>query len=137
MPEEIKDEEERVSVEDSILNSVKKLLGIESDYTEFDIDIMMNINAAISTLRQLGVGPNEGFVVTSENDTYDDFLGPDCKETSQVKIYLFYKTRIGFDPPQSSIVMSAMEKMIQEAEWRLNVQVDSRKTFSGNRGEIS
>lgn len=124
-------------IEDSILESVKKMLGIQSDYEEFDPDIIMNINAAIATLRQIGVGPQEElFMITGSNETYSDFLGEDNKEIPQVKMYLFYKTKLGFDPPQSSLVAESVKEMIREAEWRLNVQVDPRSTFSDG-GEIS
>lgn len=132
MEDDVVEETPKVSVEDSILNSVKKLLGIEPDFTEFDIDVMMNINAAIMTLNQLGVGPSDGYTVTSADDTYEDFLGEDNEETPQVKMYLFYKTRLGFDPPQSSVVVEAIKEMIRETEWRLNIQVDPKSTFRQN-----
>ncbi len=124
-------------VKDSILNSVKKQLGIYPDSKEFDPDIIMNINSAILTLKQIGVGPqDELFSIEDETQTYSDFLGKDSKETPYVKMYLFYKTKLSFDPPQSSIVTEAIKSMISEMEWRLNVQVDSRNTFE-QRGEIS
>lgn len=124
------DEENVVRIEDSILYSVKKQLGILPEFKEFDPDIIMHINAAISTLRQLGVGPQDSlYVVTDETQTYSDFLGEECAETSQVKTYLFYKCRFGFDPPQSSVAMEALKTLIAEAEWRLNVQVDPSDTF--------
>lgn len=137
MNEEIFEEESSVKVEDSILNSVKKMLGIEPDYTDFDLDIMIQINAALFTLRQIGVGPSDGYEITGPNETYDDYLGEGNKEKNQIKTYLFCKTKLGFDPPQSSIVLEAFKQLIQEAEWRLNVQVDSSDTFSQNQGEIS
>lgn len=131
------EEEQVVDVSDSILNSVKKLLGILPEYAEFDSDIIMNINSAISTLRQLGVGPqDELFFVTSAEDTYTSFLGEGNKETPMVKMYLFYKTKLGFDPPQSSLVAEALKGMVQETEWRLNAQVDPITTFEKG-GEIS
>lgn len=137
MNEEIFEEESTVKVEDSILNSVKKMLGIEPDYTDFDLDIMIQINAALFTLGQLGVGPSDGYEITGPNETYDDYLGEGNKEKNQIKTYLFCKTKMGFDPPQSSVVLEAFKQLIQEAEWRLNVQVDSSDTFSQNYGEIS
>lgn len=114
---------------DSILNSVKKLLGLDPSVKDFDLDIMLNINAAMSTLRQIGVGPEEGYMITSENETFEDYLGEDSKETNQVKMYLFYKTRLGFDPPTSSVLLECIKEMIRETEWRLNLQVDPRSTF--------
>lgn len=117
------------SKSESILTSVKKLLGIEEECEEFDLDIAMNINAAIATLRQLGVGPMEGFFISNKNATYADYLGDDSKEVSLVKMYLFYKTKLGFDPPASSSVMECIKQMIAETEWRLNAQVDGPENF--------
>lgn len=126
-----------IDIKKSILNSVKKQLGILPEMKEFDPDIIMNINAAILTLKQLGVGPQDDvFTVEDETQTYDDFLGEGSKETPYVKMYLFYKTKLVFDPPQSSIVAEAIKQNITETEWRLNVQVDSRRTFEQG-GEIS
>lgn len=113
----------------SILTSVKKLLGIEEDYTEFDQDIIMNINAAIATLSQIGVGPSDGFIVTSKEDTYQDFLDDDNQKTSFIKMYLYFKTRLGFDPPSSSAVMETIKQSIQEIEWRLHAGIDSANNF--------
>lgn len=124
----------KANVEESILLSVKKLLGIEPDNIEFDVDVIFNINAAIATLIQIGVGEYQDFVLSSEFDTYDDFLGPMCPEKSQVKMYLYYKTKLGFDPPQSSIVSASIKDMISELEWRLNASVDPANTFSRARG---
>lgn len=126
-----------IDIKDSILNSVKKQLGILPEMTEFDADITMNINAAILTLKQIGVGPQDmPFIVEDETQTYDDFLGVNCPETPYVKMYLFYKTKLGFDPPQSSIVAESIKSIIAETECRLNYQVDSRDTFEQG-GEIS
>lgn len=118
-------------VSESILNSVKKLLGIEPDQTDFDADIAMHINSAIMILRQLGVGPEEGFFVTSSADTYWDYLGEDSLEIPMVKLYLFYKTKLGFDPPSNSSVSTAIQQSIDELEWRLNAQVDYAKNTLG------
>lgn len=118
-----------VPVQDSILNSVKKNLGYMPEYTEFDDDILMHINAAIFTLRQLGVGPSDGFAVTSAEQTYEDFLGEGNKEIPEVRLYLFMKVRLVWDTPQSSYVTEVLKKQIEEAEWRLSVQVDSSDTF--------
>ena len=124
-PEEPEESDEETPLLESILNSVKKLLGIEPDYTDFDVDITMNINAAFFTLKQLGIGPDDGYMISGADATYADFLqGNDC-DISQIKMYLFYKTKMGFDPPQSSIVAEAMKEMIKEAEWRLNVQFEN------------
>lgn len=120
---------------ESILTSVKKLLGIEETCEEFDIDIELNINAAIFTLRQLGIGPNTSFMVTSKSTTYADYLGEDSNLIPQVKMYLYYKTKLGFDPPSSATVMECMKQMIAEAEWRLLQDADE-KDFFDDGGEI-
>lgn len=131
------DENESVRVEDSILNSVKQQLGISPEQKEFDPNITMNINAAIQTLMQLGVGSQDDmFVVTDETQTYNDYLGQGFKEMAMVRMYLFYKTKMGFDPPMSSIVAEAIKSQISEIEWRLCAQVDPMDTFRQG-GEIS
>lgn len=126
-----------IPIADSILNSVKKLLGIEPDCIDFDVDVMIHINAALLTLSQLGVGRYYPYQITSALDTYADYLGADSPEIPLVKTYLFQKTKLGFDPPQSSIVAESIKEMIRETEWRLNVQVDPKNTFMQNGGEIS
>lgn len=117
------DEESNKSEQESILTSVKKLLGILEDSTEFDSDIIMNINSAINTLWQLGVG-KEGFMVTSKEDTYADLLEDLAPMFQNVKMYLFFKTRLGFDPPQTQALITSTEKMISELEWRIQIQMD-------------
>lgn len=126
---------EKTDIKESILNSVKKLLGIPIDLHEFDPDIIMNINAAIYTLRQIGVGPEEGFIVASEEETYEDFLGEGNKEIPQVKMYLFYKTKLSFDPPTSGTVIECMKEFIKEAECRLSYQVDPCDVFISEKKE--
>lgn len=111
-----------ISEKDSILNSVKKMLGIEPDVTDFNTDLIININSAILALTQNGVGPSSGYHITDEKDTYEDFLGEDKKEIyDPVGMYLFVNTKMRFDPPASSIVMEALKETKKELEWRLNV----------------
>ena len=108
---------------ESILNSIKKLLGIDETYEAFDTDIIMHINSVFSVLNQLGVGPEEGFYITGDTQTWTDFLG-DRKDIELVKSYVYMKVRLIFDPPQSSAVMESMNRAISEFEWRANVAVD-------------
>lgn len=115
--------------EDSILTSVKKLLGLEEDNTEFDMDILMNINGAITVLTQIGVGPSTGFVVMSKDDTYEDWLG-DMTLLQNVKMYLYRKTKLGFDPPQQGFVLEAIQSMIREDECRFRYLVDEMEANS-------
>ena len=106
-------------MEQSILTSTKKILGIAEDYTVFDLDIITHINTAFSTLTQLGVGPPEGFMIDDSSAVWTDFIVDDLQYNS-VKSYVFLKVRQLFDPPSTSYLISAVDKQIQEFEWRLN-----------------
>ena len=112
------------SVNDSILNTIKKMLGIADDYTPFDQDIIVLINGAIMILRQLGVGPQAGFSISNAETTWGDYLGTDEILLASVKPYIYLKTKVVFDPPTSSFVLDAMQKQIDEYEWRTNAEVD-------------
>ena len=109
---------------DSILTSVKKLLGITEECTDFDADIIIHINSALMILTQLGVGPIEGFSIQDKTVLWANFLGEDNQKLESVKSYVYMKVRLMFDPPSSSAVMESMNRMISELEWRLNVAVD-------------
>ncbi len=109
---------------DSILNTVKMALGVEADYNGFDTNILLDINSAISNLNQIGVGPPDGFIVKSASETWANFLeGSILLESA--KSYILDKVRLSFDPPSNSFLVEAIQKQIQELEWRLMVQVDS------------
>lgn len=114
---------------DSILTSIKKLLGLTEEYTVFDADIIIGINTAFSTLNQLGVGPEEGFSIEDANTTWYEFIGDD-KRFESVKTYVYLKTRLLFDPPMSSAVSEVIKQQIAELEWRLNVQAESKEVRS-------
>ena len=100
----------------SILNNIKKLLGLSEDYEVFDTDIIVLINAAFSVLHQLGVGPEGGFVIKDASATWEDFIG-DAQDLEMVKTYVYLKVRVVFDPPTGG-VLDAMKQTIQEYEWR-------------------
>lgn len=106
---------------DSILNSTKKVLGIEPDYMVFDIDVMMHINSVFTTLAQLGIGPVNGFMIRDSIATWDDILGEDLNLNS-VKTYVYLRVRLLFDPPSTPHAINAMKEQITELEWRLNTQ---------------
>jgi hypothetical protein len=110
---------------DNILTTIKKLLGIESDYDQFDMDIKININSAFMKLNQLGVGPETPFILSDGDETWDDFLDGD-NDIESVKMYIYYQTRLGFDPPNTSFILDAMERRLEELSWRLNTQVETR-----------
>ena len=107
---------------ESILDTIKKMLGIESDYTHFDIDIITNINTAFLNLQQIGVGPNSGFSITDNTTKWNDYISEENLEA--VKTYVYLKVRLLFDPPTNAFLVDAMERQIMEIEWRLNVQVE-------------
>lgn len=109
-------------MEQSILTSTKKILGIAEDYTVFDLDILTHINTAFSTLTQLGVGPPDGFMIEDATAVWTDFDPVDDHlNFNSVKSYVFLKVKMLFDPPTTSYLISASEKQIEELEWRLNV----------------
>lgn len=110
---------------ESILTSIKKLLGIAEEYTHFDADIIMHINSVFMTLTQLGVGPSEGFMIEDDTTYWEDFIG-DSMMLQAVKTYIYLKVRLVFDPSSlGSATLAAYERQIQELEWRLNVTVES------------
>lgn len=109
---------------ESILISIKKLLGITEEYDHFDPDIVMHINSVLMILNQLGVGPAEGFSIEDETATWADFLG-DSTNLDAVKSYIHLKVKLLFDPPLNSAVIESMNRNISELEWRLNVAAES------------
>lgn len=117
---------------DSILTSIKKLLGITEEYEHFDQDLIMHINSVFMILNQLGVGPKEGFSIIGKSETWDEFTEDDLSIES-VKSYIYLKVKLLFDPPTSSAVIDSINRMISELEWRLNVSVDK----GGNQNENS
>ena len=115
---------------DSILTSIKKLLGITKEETSFDQDLIIHINSVFSILTQLGVGPSEGFFIEDDSAIWGDFL-EDSANLELVKTYVYMKVRLMFDPPTGSAVMESMNKMISELEWRINVTVDPGENQNG------
>ncbi len=108
-------------MDQSILNSTKKVLGIAEDYTVFDLDIITHINTAFSTLTQLGVGPTTGFMIEDNTAVWADFIEDDLDfQWNSIKSYVFLKVRQLFDPPTTSYLIAATQKQIEELEWRLN-----------------
>lgn len=109
---------------DSILQSVKKLLGISEEYDHFDQDIMLHINSVFSILFQLGVGPDEPFQIEDEDATWDQFLD-DLAMIDCVKSYVYLRVKNLFDPPTTSFNLDAVKNMISELEWRMTVMMES------------
>lgn len=119
---------------ESILDSIKKLLGISEEETHFDTDIIMHINSVFSILGQMGVGPTKSFSIQDNKATWDDFIEDDA-DFNNVKTYMYLKVRMLFDPPASSSVLSAMERMISEHEWRLHVAAMDKTLGGQNEDE--
>jgi hypothetical protein len=110
----------------SILNSIKKMLGLDADYDVFDVDIAMHINTVLAALTQLGIGPAAGFMVTGDAETWDDFLGdgsgsPSDPRANLVFSYIYLRVRFLFDPPDGRWGIASYEAQLKEFEWRLNV----------------
>ena len=114
---------------ESILTSIKKLLGIAEDYTHFDADLIMHINSVFTILTQLGVGPTEGFFIEDELATWNDFVPVD-KNFNIIKSYMHLNVKILFDPPSSSVVMESMNRMISQFEWRINILAEEMERTS-------
>jgi hypothetical protein len=108
---------------DSILESTKKILGIDAGYTAFDLDIMTHINSVFFTLHQLGIGPAEGFMIEDAEAKWVDFLGTDPRYNA-VKTYVYLRVRLLFDPPTTSYLITALTEQVKELEWRLTVEND-------------
>ena len=109
---------------DSILTSIKKLLGISEEYEDFDPDIIMCINSVFSVLTQIGVGPKDGFSISNASATWNDYFSGGTSMEA-VRNYVAAKVRLMFDPPTSSSMMQALTSVISEFEWRLNVGCDT------------
>lgn len=106
---------------DSILTSTKKILGIEEEYTAFDPDVVTHVNSIFSVLQQLGLGPEEGFMIEDKSSVWSDFLGDDIRLNS-VKTYIYLRVRLLFDPPMTSYLIKSLSDQAKELEWRLNVK---------------
>ena len=109
---------------ESILTSIKKLLGIMSDYTNFDDDIIIHINTAFAMLNQLGVGPEGGFMIVDANSRWEDYTTE--KNLNMVKTYIYLKVRLLFDPPTSSALIESINRTLSEIEWRIFLEGDPK-----------
>jgi hypothetical protein len=107
-------------MEESILTGTKKILGLDEDYTAFDLDVITHINSAFATLSQLGIGPAEGFMIEDATAVWTDFVSGDLG-LNMIRTYIFLKVRMVFDPPTLSYMVDAMAQQIKELEWRINV----------------
>lgn len=115
---------------DSILTSIKKMLGITEEYTHFDPELIIYINSALMILTQLGVGPENGYVVEDAEDRWSDFIvnKQDLQRMRAIESYVYMRVKLVFDPPPSSATVQAMENQIRELEFRLNIAGESEQT---------
>lgn len=111
---------------DSILTSIKKLIGYPEDYEQFDTDLIIHINSVFTILNQIGVGPINGFSIKDKSTTWSEYTG-DTVLFDSVKTYVYMKVRLVFDPPSSSFVLESIKAMIKEYEWRLNAFAETKK----------
>lgn len=107
-------------MEDSILISTKKILGLPKDHEEFDLDVVLHINSVLSTLDQLGIGPEGAFMIEDDTATWTELLGNDNR-LNAVKTYVYLRVRLLFDPPTVGYHVEALKEQIKELEFRLNV----------------
>ena len=119
-------------MQDSILMTIRKLVCGDPYADHFDTDLLIHINACFSILDQLGVGPENGFVVTDETQSWSSYVA-DNRTLNMVKTYVTLKVKKIFDPPLTSSVLEAMDKEISQLEWRLNVAVDPVKSTSTSK----
>lgn len=109
---------------ESILNSIKKMLGIEADYEPFDPDIIMHINSVFMDLATIGVGPSEGFRIEDDTSSWTDFI-PGELNFDAIKSYMYLRVKLLFDPPTSSAVLESYKREIDKWEWKLHVLAES------------
>ena len=117
----VNENEEVVNPKNSILTSIKKLLGITESCTDFDTDIIMHINTVLMTLNQLGIG-TEGFQIEDKNAVWSEFIESD--KLAATKSYVYLRVKLLFDPPLNSAIIEAIKESIRELEWRLNIRVE-------------
>lgn len=113
-------------MDESILNYIKKLIGLTVEDTSFDTDIIGHINSNFLDIMQIGVGPKEGFYIKDANDLWTDFM-PEGVVLNAVKDYIYLNVKLIFDPPASAALIESINNQIKKLEWRLNAQVDSGK----------
>lgn len=118
-------------MDDSILDTIKKMLGIDPTVSAFDTDIISLINSAFLSLNQLGIGPEDGYSISGKDETWANYIG-DNEKLEAVKSYIYLKVKVIFDPPSSSYVLQQYTQAIQENEWRLCLEGDMMADNEGS-----
>ena len=119
------------AIPNSILHDTKQALGLADDYTPFDPELILHINSSLSDLNQLGIGPDDGFEISDEHDTWSDLFDNDNR-LNNVKSYVYLCVKRVFDPPATGYALTALKEMIEKAEWRLQVAMDEIKYPPGS-----
>lgn len=112
-------------MDQSILNNIKKLLGIDESDTSYDVDIIIHINTTIPILSQIGVKPPTGFMLTSKNQVWQDYIGTSTINLESVKTYIYLRVKLLFDPPTNPTTVQSMTNTIKELEWRIMLDVET------------
>ena len=116
-----------IKVDDSILMSVKKLLGMDpEEFDQYDVDITLHINTVIETLNQIGVDMPDGFSVTDKTVLWSDYLNRAkySQIKDSIKSYIYMKVRLVFDPPTNTSLINAINESVKELEWRIRQWVE-------------
>lgn len=119
------------ALSESILETIKHMLGDSINGDDFDIDIIVNINSSLAVLTQVGLGPQGGFFISGYSEKWSDFVGDNIPALGMAKTYIYVKSKIVFDPPQSSAALESLKAIASEFEWRINVGVDPGKSWEG------
>lgn len=120
-------------MEDSILLSIKKLLGLDRNYNAFDTDVVISINSILNVLYQLGVS-KEPYYINGDMETWTDYLG-DRKDLEMIKSFVYLRVRLLFDPPTTGVLHEAMERQASELEWRLNIEAEGGMDLDNDDGD--
>ena len=117
---------------ESILISIRKQIGLDENCKDFDADLIIHINSAFMNLKQIGVGPDEGYSIQDTSEVWEDYIDTDANPElktllSAIKTFIYLKVRLAFDPPQGGAVLEHMNKMLAETEWRINVEAESKQ----------
>lgn len=122
-------------MEESILKTIKDMLGIPKEDTVFDNDIIVNINSVFSTLFQLGVGCDGHYFILTRDETWNEVFQCESDLVDFIKLYTYMKVRLSFDPPTNSSLLESLKQQIQEIEWRILIQADEANYFDLDRCE--
>lgn len=114
-------------MDNGILKSIKKLLGVDEADTSFDLDIMTHINSVFMVLRQIGVGPAVGYSISTGTETWNEFLSGNVN-IAAVRTYVYLRVQLLFDPPTNPSILEAKNRIADQLEWRLNAQEDTTPT---------